>query len=101
VAAPTALLTTLLLLALVFWLADAARPLIPYRHALWARYGPSLGLYGSLLVVNLSALSLLLVRALGLKRAGRKLAHLDHELRTDSAIGSELARLEDPSRDDA
>ena len=100
-AAPTALLTTLLLLALVFWLADATRPLIAYRHALWARDGPFLGLYGSLLVVNLSALSLLLVRALGLKRAGRKLAHLDHELRTDSSIGSELARLEDPARDDA
>jgi hypothetical protein len=101
VAAPTALLTSLLLLALVFWLADAARPLIAYKHALWARYGAFLGLYGVVLVVNLSALSLLLVRALGLKRAGRKLAHLDHELRTDSAIGSELARLEDPFRDDS
>ena len=99
-AAPTALLTSLLLLALVFWLADAARPLIPFKHALWARYGAFLGLYGALLVVNVSALSLLLVRALGLKSAGRKLAHLDQELRTDSAIGSELARLEDPFRDD-
>jgi len=100
VAAPTALLTSLLLLALVFWLADAARPLIPWKHALWARYGTFLGFYGALLVVNVSALSLLLVRALGLKSAGRKLAHLDQELRTDSAIGSELARLEDPFRDD-
>jgi hypothetical protein len=99
-AAPTALLTTLLLLALVFWLADAARALIPYKQALWARYGPFLGLYGAALVVNVSALSLLLVRALGLKSAGRKLAHLDQELRADSAIGSELARLEDPFRDD-
>ena len=99
-AAPTALLTSLLLLALVFWLADAARPLIAYKQALWARYGPFLVFYGSLLVLNLSAFSLVLVRALGLKRAGRKLAHLDHELRTDSAIGSELARLEDPSRDE-
>ncbi len=100
-AAPTALLTTLLLLALVFWLADAARPLIPYKHSLWTRYAPFLAFYGCLLVVNLSALSLVLVRALGLKHAGRKLAHLDHELRHDSAIGDELARIHDPSRDDA
>ena len=99
-AAPTALLTSLLLLALVFWLADAARPLIPYKHALWARYGPFLAIYGCLLVVNLSALSLVLVRALGLKHAGRKLAHLDHELLHDSAIGAELQHLHDPSRDD-
>ena len=52
------------------------------------------------LAARAGALSLLVVRALGLKRAGRKLAHLDHELRTDSAIGSELARLEDPFRED-
>ena len=97
-AAPTALLTSLLLLALLFWLGGEARPLAAYKHALWERYSPFLGVYGALLVVNLSALSLVAVRALGLKRAGRKLAHVDHELRTDSAIGAELARLEDPAR---
>jgi hypothetical protein len=99
-AAPTALLTTLLLMALGFWLADAAKPLIPYKHLLWTRYGGFLTFYAGLLILNVSALSLVLVRALGLKRAGRKLAHVDQELRSDSAIAQELTRLEDPSRED-
>jgi hypothetical protein len=92
---PTAVLTTVVfLLALGFCLADVARPLIPYKELLWARYGPVLTVYCTVLALNTFAGSYALVRALGLKRAGRKLAHLDHELRSDSAIGAELARLE-------
>ncbi len=93
-AAPTALLTSLLLLALLFWLGGEARAVAPWKHVLWERYAGFLFVYGAVLVVNLAALSLVLVRALGLKRAGRKLAHVDHELRTDSAIGAELVQLE-------
>jgi len=92
---PAAALTTVVfLLALGFWLADVARPLIPYRSVLWAHYGPALSAYAAVLALNVFAGSYALVRALGLKRAGRKLAHLDHELRSDSAIGAELARIE-------
>ncbi len=97
-AAPVALLTSLLLLALLFWLGGEARSLAPWKHVLWERYASLIGLYGAVLVLNLAALSLVVVRALGLKRTGRKLAHVDHELRTDTAIGAELMRLEDPSR---
>lgn len=97
-AGPTALLTTLLLLALLFWLGGEAQGLAPFKQGLWARYGEFLTLYTTVLVVNLAALSLVLVRMLGLKRAGRKLAHVDQELRTDSEIGAEIARLEDPGR---
>jgi len=93
-AAPAALLTSLLLLLLLFWLGGEARALAPWKHVLWERYGGVLGLYAGVLLLNLVALSLVLVRALGLKRAGRKLAHVDQELRTDSAIGAELVRLE-------
>jgi hypothetical protein len=97
-AAPAALLTSLLLLALLFWLGGEARSLAPWKASLWTRYGGVLFLLGSVLLVNLAALSLILVRALGLKRTGRKLAHVDQELRTDSAIGAELVRLENPGR---
>ncbi len=99
-AAPTALLTTLLLLAIAFWLGDAGHALIPYQRGLWAAYASFLAAYGSLLALNVSALSFALVRALGLKRTGRKLAHVDQELRSDSAIADELGRLEDPSREE-
>ncbi len=93
-AAPTALLTSLLLLGLLFWMSGEARALAPWKHVLWERYGGVLGVYSGVLLTNLVALSLVLVRALGLKRAGRKLAHVDQELRTDSAMGAELVRLE-------
>jgi hypothetical protein len=99
---PAAVLTTVVfLLALGFWLADVARPLIPYKALLWAHYGPALTVYVAVLALNTFAASYTLVRALGLKRAGRKLAHLDYELRSDSAIGAELARLENPSQHDS
>jgi NADH:ubiquinone oxidoreductase subunit 5 (subunit L)/multisubunit Na+/H+ antiporter MnhA subunit len=97
-AAPAALLTSLLLLLLLFWLGGEARSLAPWKVFLWTRYGGVLFLMGAALLVNLAALSLILVRALGLKRTGRKLAHVDQELRTDSAIGAELVRLENPGR---
>ena len=92
---PAAAITTVVvLLALGFWLADVARPLIPYKGLLWARYGTQISLYVAVLGLNVFAASYALVRKLGLKRTGRKLEHVDHELRNDSAIGAELARLE-------
>jgi hypothetical protein len=89
-----ALLTSLLLLILGFWLGEVLRPLIPFKTALWARHGAVLAVYGAVLLLNLFTGSLLAVRALGLKGAGRKLAHLDKELRTESSLGAELAAVE-------
>ena len=92
---PAAVLTTVVvMLALGFWFGDVARPLIPYKGLLWARYGSEISVYVAVLGLNTFAASYALVRKLGLKRAGRKLEHVDHELRNDSAIGAELARLE-------
>ena len=54
----------------------------PTRRSSGRTTGPFLTVYVAVLALNTFAALLLLVRALGLKRAGRKLAHLDHELRT-------------------
>jgi hypothetical protein len=97
---PAVLLTTVLLMLLGFVLAGDLRPLAGFRHFLWARHQDFLLFYFAVLTTNLFAASLLLLRALGLKTAGRKLAHLDSELRSDSAIAHELARIEDPNRED-
>ena len=98
--AVAALITTVLLLLILFWLGDAARPLAALKHTLWARYSSEIVLYLGLLILNIHALALVGVRVLGLKRTGRKLAHIDRELRTDSALAQELARFHDQNRQD-
>jgi hypothetical protein len=88
----TFLITTVVFLALAFYLMEECRFLIPYRHLIFAKYGEALALYALALFVNVFAAVYVTWRKLFLKDTGRKLAHLDKQLRTGASISEELSR---------
>jgi hypothetical protein len=90
------LVASLFFLALVFWLMQELSFLIPYKSLLVHRYGTALLVFSGALFVNLFALVLAVTRALFLKDTGRKLVHLEKQLRSGGSISNELAeRLKD------
>ena len=90
------LATTVIGLALAFYLLDTCRFLIPYRAVLIREYGPRLALWTVLVLANIFAAVFVLGRMLWLKDTGQKLAHLEKQLRTGDRISDELSRrLED------
>jgi len=64
--------------------------LIPYKHVLLARYSVPFAVYAALLGVNLFAFFFLLTRQLFLKDTGRKLAHMEKQLRAGT-VAEELS----------
>lgn len=86
------LATTVIVLAVGFLLMQECRFLIPYRQLLWLKYGGTLALFGAALSVNLFAAIYMIGRKLFLKDTGRKLAHLEKQLRTGASISEELTQ---------
>jgi hypothetical protein len=84
----TAASITVLLILLMGQLAFLA----PYRSLLLHNYVASFGLFFVVLAVNLFAAFYSATRVLFLKDTGSKLAHLEKQLRSDSALASELSR---------
>ena len=84
--------TTVLLLALGFFLMGECRFLIPYREILWERYGETIALFAAALFVNVFTAVFLVSRKLFLKDTGRKLAHLEKQLQTGASLSEELSR---------
>lgn len=84
--------TTILFLTLFFWLLQECAFLIPYRNLILAKYGSVIAGFAAVLFLNLFALMYILVRKLLLKDTGRKLAHVEKQLRTGSSISEELSR---------
>jgi hypothetical protein len=80
-----------IMLALLFCLMSACRFLIPYRAVLLHDYGMSLLLWAGVLFVNLFAVIYTLCRIIGLKDTGRKLAHVEKQLRAGGPIARDLA----------
>lgn len=78
-------------LAVGFLLLQECTFLIPYRRMLWDLHGTTLLSFGGLLFINLFALMYLITRKLFLKDTGRKLAHVEKQLRTGSSISEELS----------
>jgi hypothetical protein len=70
-----------LLLALGFWLMGELKFFIPYKSVLLHEYGRTILIYVAVLFVNLFAAMLALIRKFFLKDTGRKLFHLDKQLR--------------------
>jgi hypothetical protein len=70
-----------LLLALGFWLMGELKFFIPYKSVLLHQYGRTILMYVAVLFVNLFAATLALIRKFFLKDTGRKLFHLDKQLR--------------------
>ncbi len=85
------LATTAIMLALLFYLMNECQFLIPYRPVLIREYGATLLIWSALLFVNLFALMYTLCRVVGLKDTGRKLAHLEKQLRAGGPIARDLA----------
>ena len=82
--------TTILLMAAGFFLLDQCRFLIPYRSLLLQRYGATILLFVTGLFINIYAALYFGVRKLLLKETGRKLAHVEKQLRTGQSISEEL-----------
>src|SRR5215472_6451039 len=88
--------TAVIFLALGIYLLQECRFLIPYRHVVFVKYGPHLAAFGAALFVNIFAAVYLITRKLFLKDTGRKLAHLEKQLRTGESISEDLSeRLKD------
>jgi hypothetical protein len=88
----TLLLTTAIMLGLAFFLMGECQFLIPYKQLLFEKYGVPIALFAAALFVNLFAALYALGRRLFLKDTGRKLAHLEKQLRTGASISEELSR---------
>ena len=82
--------TTVIFLVVGLFLMQECQFLIPYRHVLFVKYGPTLALFAAVLFVNLFAGVYLICRVLFLKDTGRKLAHLEKQLRTGTSLSDEL-----------
>jgi hypothetical protein len=94
--APAFFLTVTILLVAGFTLLDTCTFLAPFRALLWHRYAATFAIWTLVLAVDLFGLIYLAMRVLGLKDTGRKLAHVEQELREGSPIAQELAeQLED------
>jgi len=82
--------TTILFMAAGFFLLDQCRFLIPYRSLMLQRYGATILLFAAVLFINIYAALYFGVRKLLLKETGRKLAHIEKQLRTGQSISEEL-----------
>jgi hypothetical protein len=90
--------TTILFMGVGFFLLDQCRFLIPYKSLLVERYGATILLFAAVLFINIYAAVYFAVRKLLLKETGRKLAHVEKQLRTGQSISQELTeRLKEHS----
>jgi hypothetical protein len=87
---------SVVMLAAMFYVLEECTFLIPYRRMIIERYGVTLALFAAALFINLFAAFYAIGRKLFLKDTGRKLAHLEKQLRTGATISEELThRLDD------
>ncbi len=82
---------SILSLACGFYLMGELTFLSPYRTFILHRYGPTIGWFTLLAFLNLFAVVLVINRKLFLRDTGRKLAHVEKQLRTGSSISAELS----------
>jgi hypothetical protein len=92
--ANSAFLAAMVLMLLTFWLAGQLSFLAPYKYLILRQdLGVILGVI-AIVFLNVFAVFYLLTRALFLKDTGRKLAHVEKQLRTGDSIVHDLsARL--------
>jgi hypothetical protein len=83
--------TTVFLMALAIFLLGELEFLVPYKALLLGPYAGPIAAFAAALFVNVFAVVYLIGRTVFLKDTGRKLAHLEKQLRTDRSISEELA----------
>jgi len=86
------LAATVLFMGLGFFLLQECQFLIPYRRLLVVKYAGALMIFAAALFLNLFAAFYLICRKLFLKDTGRKLAHIEKQVRSGSSISEELRR---------
>ena len=92
--ANSAFLAAMVLMLGTFYLAGQLSFLAPYKHLILREHGPVILAGVAVVFLNLFAVFYLLTRALFLKDTGRKLAHVEKQLRTGDSIVADLsARL--------
>ena len=90
------ILTVVIFLAMGLALLDECRFLIPYRMLIIHKYGAPIIMFSAGLFVNVFTGLYLLLRKISLKDTGRKLSHLDKQIRSGHSIAEELKQyLED------
>jgi len=88
--------TAVLFLALFLALLDECKFLIPYRALLIHKYGETILGFAGLLFLNVFTGVYVVCRKLFLKDTGRKLGHLEKQLKSGQSIAEELSQyLED------
>jgi len=84
--------TAVIFLAMALVLLGECRFLIPYRALLVHTYGRTILVFSAVLFLNVFAGVYLACRKLFLKDTGRKLVHLEKQLRSGPSILDELSR---------
>ena len=84
--------TAVTFLALGLFLIGESRFLIPYRELLLHEYGETILIFSAVLFLNVFTAIYLICRKLFLKDTGRKLVHLEKQLRGGQSISEEIAR---------
>src|SRR5262249_31722017 len=90
--ANAAFLAALTTFVLVAWLADELSFLAPYKATIFRAYGVHILAGGVLIFIKLAGAVYYVARWLFLRDAGRKLTHIDHQLRTAPGLHDELRR---------
>lgn len=76
--------------ALALFVLGQCSFLMPVKIAIWSQYAEVLLWVSVALILNLSAVTYLLLRRLGLRDTGDKLSHLEKQLRGERTISEEL-----------
>jgi hypothetical protein len=83
-------LSVVVVLAIIVWLLGELSFLAPHRDAIFHRYARAVATFAAVFAINLFGGILAVNRRLFLRDTGRKLAHVEKQLRTGSSISDEL-----------
>jgi hypothetical protein len=89
--ANSAFLAAMTLMLIVFALMGELEFLVPYKRLIFTRHWVVIVGSGVVLFINLFAFFYLAGRGLFLKETGRKLAHVERQLRTGDSIVRDLS----------
>jgi hypothetical protein len=79
------IVSTCVMLALLFYLMGELKYLVPYRDLIWRHYAWPITLYAFTLFLNLYASSYFFLRKLLLKDTGKKLRQIDRQLQLENS----------------
>lgn len=88
----SAFMAVVVVAAGIIWLLGELDFLAPHRSQILKNYGYLIGAFLGMFTVNLFGLILTINRRLFLRDTGRKLAHVEKQLRTGSSISEELTQ---------